>query len=143
MVSRGRAARSVQVTRSRSKLTLTLLLSNPNCPSRRRMSSSLLLSLPPTFATSNAPPTLSIAQIHRALPFFLSPTNATTDSGQARGNGPPTATQTPTYSQLDEECILASLVDQGYIKGYTFHSKGLVVFQKGDRMGFAPVSAVY
>lgn len=44
---------------------------------------------------------------------------------------------------LDLESIVASLIDQGYIKGYTFHSKGIVVFQKGPTLGFPRVRDVY
>lgn len=44
---------------------------------------------------------------------------------------------------MDVECILSSLIDQGYIKGYTFHSKQLLVLQKGHLMGFPPVREVY
>jgi nuclear mRNA export protein PCID2/THP1 len=44
---------------------------------------------------------------------------------------------------LDVESIVASLISQGYIKAYIMQSKGLIVFQKGDRMGLVAMNEVY
>ena len=43
----------------------------------------------------------------------------------------------------DVESIVASLISQGYIKAYILHSKAIVVFQKGDRMGLVQMNSVY
>lgn len=43
----------------------------------------------------------------------------------------------------DVESIVASLISQGYIKAYMIQSKGLVVFQKGPKMGLVPMNEVY
>ena len=73
----------------------------------------------------------------------------------AQSNGPPTlplstmltaATvsfgQTEQLDQDDIEAMCASLMEQGYIKAYIWQSKGMMVLQKGDRLGFPAVSTV-
>ncbi|KAM0753006.1 COP9 signalosome complex subunit 12 [Meredithblackwellia eburnea MCA 4105] len=42
----------------------------------------------------------------------------------------------------DVECMIASLIEQGYIKGYMIHARRLVVFMKGPQVGFPPMSTV-
>lgn len=44
--------------------------------------------------------------------------------------------------QDDIEAMCASLMEQGYIKAYIWQSKGMLVLQKGERLGFPPVSSV-
>jgi hypothetical protein len=44
--------------------------------------------------------------------------------------------------QDDIEAMCASLMEQGYIKAYIWQSKGLLVLQKGERLGFPVVSSV-
>ncbi|CAO1623302.1 unnamed protein product [Sympodiomycopsis kandeliae] len=73
---------------------------------------------------SKAPPTLSLIQLHKAVQFLL-------PADQIE------------ISREDLECIVSSLIDQGFIKGYTFHSKQILVLMRGEKMGFEPVSAVY
>lgn len=92
---------------------------------------SLLITLPTTQHNPNAPPTLPLAKIQRAAHHCSG-----TDAGGSGELADP-------FSSLDVECILSSLIDQGYIKGYTFHSKQLLVLQKGPLMGFVPVREVY
>lgn len=48
----------------------------------------------------------------------------------------------PTLDVDDVEGMIASLMDQGYIKAYVLHSKRLLVLQKGPLVGFPPVSSV-
>ncbi|PKI83099.1 hypothetical protein MVES1_002893 [Malassezia vespertilionis] len=43
----------------------------------------------------------------------------------------------------DIECIAANLVDQGLMKAYILHSKGLIVLQKGPYFGFPPLASTY
>uniref|UniRef100_V5EB58 Uncharacterized protein n=1 Tax=Kalmanozyma brasiliensis (strain GHG001) TaxID=1365824 RepID=V5EB58_KALBG len=43
----------------------------------------------------------------------------------------------------DVEAIVASMIDQGFIKGYVLHSKGVLVLQKGPHMGFPPIWSVF
>ncbi|PWN54149.1 hypothetical protein IE53DRAFT_383280 [Violaceomyces palustris] len=43
----------------------------------------------------------------------------------------------------DVECIVSSLIDQGFIKGYVLHSKAMLVLQKGNNMGFPPMWQVF
>lgn len=79
---------------------------------------------------SAAPPTLTMAQLAKAVDFFRSRNR----SAQALMDD---------IREIDLECIVASLVDQGYIKGYTYHTKRLMVFQRGEKRGFADVGDVY
>lgn len=44
--------------------------------------------------------------------------------------------------QDDIEAMCASLMEQGYIKAYIWQSKGMMVLQKGERLGFPAVSSV-
>lgn len=70
-------------------------------------------------------------------------------------NGPPTLPLSTLLSaaivafgeseQLDQddiEAMCASLMEQGYIKAYIWQSKGMLVLQKGERLGFPAVSSV-
>ncbi|WFD44753.1 hypothetical protein MPSI1_003424 [Malassezia psittaci] len=75
---------------------------------------------PPTSA--NAPPTLPLAQLVR--PARL-------------------AWNDEKLELSDIECAAANLVDQGLIKAYILHSKGLVVLQKGPHLGFPPLATIY
>lgn len=43
----------------------------------------------------------------------------------------------------DVECVVASLIDQGYVKGYAMHSSGNVVLRRTADFGFVKMSAVY
>ncbi|PWZ00590.1 hypothetical protein BCV70DRAFT_189069 [Testicularia cyperi] len=43
----------------------------------------------------------------------------------------------------DIEAVLASLIDQGYVKGYILHSKSMLVLQKGPHMGFPPIHSIF
>ncbi|SNX83232.1 related to protein that forms a complex with Thp3p [Melanopsichium pennsylvanicum] len=43
----------------------------------------------------------------------------------------------------DVEAIVASMIDQGFIKGYILHSKAMLVLQKGPHMGFPPIWTVF
>lgn len=43
----------------------------------------------------------------------------------------------------DIEAIVASMIDQGFIKGYILHSKGMLVLQKGPHMGFPPIWTIF
>lgn len=45
--------------------------------------------------------------------------------------------------QEDVEAILASLIDQGFVKGYILHSKSMLVLQKGPHMGFPPIWTLF
>ncbi|SPO44091.1 related to protein that forms a complex with Thp3p [Moesziomyces antarcticus] len=49
----------------------------------------------------------------------------------------------PSLQPSDIEAILASLIDQGFVKGYILHSKGVLVLQKGPHMGFPPIWTVF
>ncbi|KDN43202.1 hypothetical protein K437DRAFT_225747, partial [Tilletiaria anomala UBC 951] len=53
------------------------------------------------------------------------------------------AWQDPELTLVDVESIVASLIAQGYVKAYILHSKALIVFQKGERMGLVPMNSVY
>ncbi|CDS82088.1 related to protein that forms a complex with Thp3p [Sporisorium scitamineum] len=43
----------------------------------------------------------------------------------------------------DVEAVVASMIDQGFIKGYILHSKAMLVLQKGPHMGFPPIWSVF
>lgn len=43
----------------------------------------------------------------------------------------------------DIEAIVASLIDQSFVKGYILHSKSMLVLQKGPHMGFPPIWSVF
>lgn len=43
----------------------------------------------------------------------------------------------------DVEAVVASMIDQGFIKGYILHSKAMLVLQKGPHMGFPPIWTVF
>lgn len=43
----------------------------------------------------------------------------------------------------DLECVAANLIDQGLMKAYILHSKGMIVLQRGPHRGFPPMSDVY
>jgi nuclear mRNA export protein PCID2/THP1 len=43
----------------------------------------------------------------------------------------------------DVECVVASLIDQGYVKGYAMHSSGNVVLRRTADFGFVRMSTVY
>ena len=43
----------------------------------------------------------------------------------------------------DVEAILASMIDQGFVKGYILHSKAMLVLQKGPHIGFPPIWTVF
>ena len=43
----------------------------------------------------------------------------------------------------DIEAVVASMIDQGLIKGYILHSKAMLVLQKGPHMGFPPIWTVF
>lgn len=49
----------------------------------------------------------------------------------------------PTLTLEDIECMAANLIDQGLIKAYIWHSKGLLVLQKGPQRGFPLLASVY
>lgn len=49
----------------------------------------------------------------------------------------------PSLQLEDVEAILASMIDQGFIKGYILHSKATLVLQKGPHMGFPPIWTVF
>ncbi|UZJ51350.1 hypothetical protein CBS101457_000670 [Exobasidium rhododendri] len=48
----------------------------------------------------------------------------------------------PTLEIDDVECVVASLIDQGYLKGYVQHSTGNVVLRRTDDFGFPKMSGV-
>jgi hypothetical protein len=48
----------------------------------------------------------------------------------------------PSLDSSDVECMVISLIDQGYLKAYIWHATGQIVFQKGSPFGFPPVAAV-
>lgn len=50
--------------------------------------------------------------------------------------------QSEQLDQDDIEAMCASLMEQGYIKAYIWQSKGMMVLQKGERLGFPAVSTV-
>ncbi|TNY24716.1 COP9 signalosome complex subunit 12 [Rhodotorula diobovata] len=78
--------------------------------------------LPPT-----GPPTLALSALLAAARLAFPP-----DSG---GGG--------SDLDLDDvESMCVSLMEQGYLKAYILHSKGLLVLQKGPQAGFPPVSSV-
>jgi hypothetical protein len=43
----------------------------------------------------------------------------------------------------DVECVVASLIDQGYVKAYAMHSSGNVVLRRTPDFGFVKISTVY
>lgn len=43
----------------------------------------------------------------------------------------------------DVEAMVASMIDQGFIKGYILHSKAMLVLQKGPHMGFPPIWTIF
>lgn len=73
-------------------------------------------------AQSNGPPTLPLSKMLTA---------ATVSFGQSE-----------QLDQDDIEAMCASLMEQGYIKAYIWQSKGMMVLQKGERLGFPAVSTV-
>ncbi|CAO1624306.1 unnamed protein product [Parajaminaea phylloscopi] len=99
----------------------------------------LVLSLPSAPSNPNAPPTLALSTLLKGARYV--------QALASRQPGAPADTNSEeldsTISDVDIECIVASLIDQGYIKGYTFHSKRLLVFQKGPSLGFPRVRDVY
>ncbi|KAN0063134.1 hypothetical protein ACQY0O_004298 [Thecaphora frezii] len=70
----------------------------------------------------SAPPTLRLSQLHQVAQL---------------------AWQDPELELEDIEAIVASLVDQGFVKGYVLHSKNMLVLQKGPNLGFPPVWSVF
>lgn len=48
-----------------------------------------------------------------------------------------------TLTVDDVECVVASLIDQGYVKAYAIHNSGIVVFRRTPDFGFMKVSSVY
>lgn len=49
----------------------------------------------------------------------------------------------PSLQPEDVEAVVASMIDQGFIKGYILHSKAMLVLQKGPHMGFPPIWSVF
>lgn len=49
----------------------------------------------------------------------------------------------PELQPEDVEAVVASMIDQGFIKGYILHSKAMLVLQKGPYMGFPPIWTVF
>ncbi|KAJ1027413.1 hypothetical protein NDA18_003419 [Ustilago nuda] len=49
----------------------------------------------------------------------------------------------PSLQPQDIEAVVASMIDQGFIKGYILHSKAMLVLQKGPHMGFPPIWSVF
>lgn len=92
------------------------------------------------------------------LNAFRSPSlliHRASNSISAHSSGPPTlplSTMLTTAAvsfghseQLDQddvEAMCASLMEQGYMKAYIWQSKGMLVLQKGQRLGFPAVSSV-
>ena len=71
---------------------------------------------------SAAPPTLRLSVLHVAARL---------------------AWQDDELQVQDVESILASLIDQGLVKGYILHSKSMLVLQKGPHLGFPPIWSVW
>lgn len=53
------------------------------------------------------------------------------------------AWQDPYLTADDVECFAANLIDQGLIKAYILHAKGIMVLQKGAHRGFVQPASVY
>ncbi|KAL4401343.1 transcription export complex 2 protein [Malassezia pachydermatis] len=78
-----------------------------------------------------------------------------TQSATSATQGPPTlslqtlvrparmAWDDPSLDLADMECMAANLVDQGLMKAYILHSKGVIVLQRGPHRGFPPMTDVY
>ena len=49
----------------------------------------------------------------------------------------------PYITADDVECLAANLIDQGLVKAYILHAKGIMVLQKGVHRGFLPMASVY
>lgn len=47
------------------------------------------------------------------------------------------------YTTIEIESLVVSLIGQGFLKAYIAHSRGLIVFQKGPKMGFEPFVSMY
>lgn len=48
-----------------------------------------------------------------------------------------------TFTVDDVECVVASLIDQGYVKAYAIHNGGTIVFRRTPDFGFMKISSVY
>jgi len=44
---------------------------------------------------------------------------------------------------LHEDLIVSYVCYQGYVQGYLLHSRSCLVVQKGNTLGFPPVSSVF